>query len=271
MKRAFTLVELLVVITVIVVLLALLAPALDQAIYQAELAVCAARLDAVVGSASIYAMDHKRAYPVRNYSINNRDQRHIAGPHKDTPAIYEDERPILRGYVQLNKMLQDPLSQAIELEDTSANADVLHGYLTWYGWRYLDPTRGNQAQPGMNRLGDRFEWRGQRYSVLASDVDQYQADLQVLFSSHPDRDEKMVRQVLENQGGVPDVIGNIYVSRWRRDPLDRGLLDLNFAYADGSVERLAMLKVNDDSQTVKIPQLAPGTMETTRYVRVPPK
>ena len=34
----FTLIELLVVITIIVVLLALLAPALDQAIYQAELA-----------------------------------------------------------------------------------------------------------------------------------------------------------------------------------------------------------------------------------------
>jgi prepilin-type N-terminal cleavage/methylation domain-containing protein len=132
---AFTLIELLVVVTMIAILLAVLSPALDQAMYQAELSICAAGLATVVGSSVFYAMDHKRAYPVRNYSLNNRDQRHVAGPHKDVPAIYEDERHVLRGYIYLNKMLQCPLSTPIELEETAPNADVLHGYLTWYGWR----------------------------------------------------------------------------------------------------------------------------------------
>jgi prepilin-type N-terminal cleavage/methylation domain-containing protein len=42
-STAFTLIELLVVVTIIVVLLSLLTPALDRAIYETELAVCASQ------------------------------------------------------------------------------------------------------------------------------------------------------------------------------------------------------------------------------------
>lgn len=44
MRTAFMIAEVLVVITIVVVLLSLLARALDQAIYQAELATCAANM-----------------------------------------------------------------------------------------------------------------------------------------------------------------------------------------------------------------------------------
>ena len=63
--RAFTLIELLVVITIIIVLLALLAPALDQAVYQAELAVCGTHLHALGAGLQTYTVDHKRHYPSR--------------------------------------------------------------------------------------------------------------------------------------------------------------------------------------------------------------
>ena len=49
-RAAFTLIELLVVVTIIVVLLALLTPAMDQAIYQGELTACGARLKAVASA-----------------------------------------------------------------------------------------------------------------------------------------------------------------------------------------------------------------------------
>src|SRR5688572_26873229 len=64
-SRAFTLIELLVVITIIVVLLSLLTPALDKAIYQAELAVCGANIKGAYGAITTYAMDNKRRYPHR--------------------------------------------------------------------------------------------------------------------------------------------------------------------------------------------------------------
>ena len=58
--HGFTLVELLVVITIIVVLLALLAPALDKAIEQAERTVCASRLHAWGSAHSQYFFDNRR-------------------------------------------------------------------------------------------------------------------------------------------------------------------------------------------------------------------
>ena len=64
-RHAFTIVELLVVIAVIVVLVAMLAPAMEQAIYRAELTTCASRQHAIVGSAVSYAMSDGRRYAHR--------------------------------------------------------------------------------------------------------------------------------------------------------------------------------------------------------------
>jgi prepilin-type N-terminal cleavage/methylation domain-containing protein len=59
-QGGFTLVELLVVVTIIVILLAMLAPALDSAIEQAERAVCATNLHAFGTASSGYAMNNRR-------------------------------------------------------------------------------------------------------------------------------------------------------------------------------------------------------------------
>jgi prepilin-type N-terminal cleavage/methylation domain-containing protein len=60
MRAAFTLVELLVVITIIVILIALLTPALDRAIEMAERAKCGANLKAWGAGHAQYYLDHKR-------------------------------------------------------------------------------------------------------------------------------------------------------------------------------------------------------------------
>src|SRR5687767_14032615 len=76
-NAAFTLLLLLVVVAIIVVLLALLAPALDQAIYQAEMAVCAVRVRGIAEGATLYAAENKRSYPYRQRFQAN-------GNHKTT-------------------------------------------------------------------------------------------------------------------------------------------------------------------------------------------
>jgi prepilin-type N-terminal cleavage/methylation domain-containing protein len=58
--NGFTLVELLVVVTIIVILPAFLTPALDRAVEAAERAVCAARLHAWGVAISTYSLDHRR-------------------------------------------------------------------------------------------------------------------------------------------------------------------------------------------------------------------
>jgi prepilin-type N-terminal cleavage/methylation domain-containing protein len=59
-SSGFTLVELLVVITIIVILLALLTPALDKAMEATAIAVCATNQHAMHGGVLSYSLDHRR-------------------------------------------------------------------------------------------------------------------------------------------------------------------------------------------------------------------
>src|ERR1041385_8072941 len=62
-RPAFTLVELLVVVTLIVVLLAMLTPALDKAIAITERVVCMSNQKQVAGLIFYYQGDNKRYFP----------------------------------------------------------------------------------------------------------------------------------------------------------------------------------------------------------------
>jgi prepilin-type N-terminal cleavage/methylation domain-containing protein len=72
-RAAFTLVELLVVITIIVVLLALLTPALDKAMSEAERVRCGANQKGLVNACATYAVNSRRRLPAAQGSRNNND------------------------------------------------------------------------------------------------------------------------------------------------------------------------------------------------------
>jgi len=261
---AFTLVELLVVITIIVVLVALLAPAMDTAIYQAELAVCGSHLRVVAGAATVYAAEQRRYYP-------HRPQFSEPGAGWHTPLLYNgddavnaaimyqagaapgkkfDDRILLREILALNATLNDPLTKTIDLEDFAPNAYGYSPYTRWFGWSYRF---SGAALPGMIKLGDRFGWidlTGERRQsdLLAQDHDITHDNNGDSQSAHPDKDGKTAPLVRQNQtfsvNGYPMTTTGSF---WRgKNGQPRGPNDLNYAHADGSVRRRIDVKHRDE-------------------------
>jgi len=92
-NSGFTLVELLVVITIIVILLALLTPAMDKAIYQAELAVCGAKLNGIAAGVTLCASANRRHYPHTGLAYGSPQTAWIGN---GTVAGANDRRGVLR-------------------------------------------------------------------------------------------------------------------------------------------------------------------------------
>ncbi len=257
-RCAFTLIELLVVVAIITILLALLMPALDKAVYQAELTVCGARLKAITTGVTSYATGNKRSYP-------NRPGVTLDGGYQPVFLLDNayDDRVLLRPYMPINTTLEDPLCAKVDLEDTAASVYVFAGYDLWFGWNYHP---NGISQKGMNRMGDRFTW-DRSFNLLAGDYDILQ-DGQFAVGSHPDRDGLMVNSPFQNRTSG----GNICTySQWgASNAKPRGLIDMNFAYDDGSVRRLNGMATNpvDDPRMLRLPYTSnagnarPGDMLT---------
>src|ERR1051325_3060977 len=121
-KRAFTLVELMVVVAIIAVLLALLSPALDNSVYAAQLAQCGANLKAIGSGAITYAFENKKYYPDRglaNLMSQANYQFTFLAPNFLADRTYGqiDCRPQLKAVMSINKQLIDPLCQKVDLEN----------------------------------------------------------------------------------------------------------------------------------------------------------
>ena len=251
-KSAFTIIELLVVVTIIVLLLALISPALSKAIYSSQLTKCGAGpLRTMAAGVIQYAMENKRFYPDRG--IQNLDRRGTVTYLPAMALAYPlqggfDARPPLRPLFSINKMVQCPFVEPVEMDHTEPDINVEASYMMLWGWQYKPAAAGNSpglpgggaAQTGMFKLGDRFEWReGNRnsfYRVLAADMDLIYAEAGSIQGSHPDRDQPSMWQLVAVE--APGFWPRNNLSRWVNNMRDRGLADLNFVYDDGSVLRL---------------------------------
>ena len=246
--RAFTLIELLVVITIIVVLMALLTPALDKAIYQAELATCGAQLKGVISETQLYTLDFKRHYPNR---LNLQNQQTIEITEMGRGW---DLRQIVKGYVRVNS-LTCPLSGKVDIANSLASTTFIFGSYDYFAdWRYFsDP--GYKA---LARVGDKFtsveDGSGavRSFGLLASDREVIGVQAQVQ-SAHPDRDGILGQVVLQDGAdpwgvvSIPGEYDTITIALWRNPGNHtRGTLDRNFGYQDGSILRLSDLAIKPD-------------------------
>ncbi len=237
-KKAFTLVELLVVITIIVVLLSLLAPAMEKAIYQTELAVCGTRHRAVALGATSYAAENKRAYPYRLYNDTTAGLAMLIA----APPDYYDDRPKLRPYFAINATLNCPLIPKIDLEAATVAFSTFN---LWFGFNYH---RGAERWPGMRRLGNRLQYpdsppistpllTGTRYMTPNNGL--------TVEATHPDK--------IGTYYLFPSTDPGTAVNRWRSDDTGHGPIDLNFSFADGSVELIKDVEIGNDERFGRVP------------------
>jgi len=269
--RAFTVVELLVVITIIVVLLALLAPAVDKAVYQAELAACAAKQRGITSGIGAYAMSYRRAYPNR---FINADASYMAGELYHMGDAWDD-RPKLMPFVPL-KMFLDPLCGKVDLSAESNDNDtvITANYDLYFGLRFYD---AGVALRGMMRLGDRLAWGDDRFDVLVMDHDRTY-DGSYAMSSHPDTDGKLAMSIWQStaflDSGIEGVgVLKFTVSRWDMvGRSDRGPVDVNVARSDGSVQRFndfARDQWQKDPRVSRVPNFVNGVNWPVEYNQVP--
>jgi prepilin-type N-terminal cleavage/methylation domain-containing protein len=278
-RGGFTLVELLVVITIIVVLLALLTPALDRAIYQAELAVCGANLKALATASHTYAVAGARSYP-RTHPIRGTARMIRQGM---------DMRPLIRPYASVNGMFNDPFIQSVNYDTTAGEEVWIWSARNWYaGWGII-------GQKPMFKVGDRLTWTNVDYQnvtrnytsrVLAGDRLRWWESETSWSTSHPDSDGLLVEVALDESGSRAEweaggsvqatalragsgVNPNpVVLSEWVNVSPQRGLLDLNFALDDGSVVRFTEVKMHDP-RLARVPHGRGGNPTNDLTDRIP--
>lgn len=257
-RRAFTLVELLVVVTIIVLLMAIMSPAMDRAIYQAQLAVCGSQLKAIATMASNYAMGSRRHYPhrpaLRDPEISMYQPTQLTW---FAPDRRYDDRPTLRPYTAL-RAFNCPLSGRFDVDTRDPDSFVYSNYVLWFGYYYTtltptapvgvptspSPTASRVPQRGLVKLGDRWEFYGESYPWLAGDQDfiSFAFGAYSTWGAHPDKADQSYNTIMQDTPSVAFTAGKNPAGKYATSVWlgPRGPVDINFASSD-----CAVLRFND--------------------------
>jgi len=249
MRYAFTLVELLVVVSVIVVLLALLAPAMDKALYAAEMVKCMANLSATSRAGLVYTADFKRRYPYRSHVIRSQGGSYGAINMNNGTGPNDDDRIIFRNYLDVNAALNCPLNKKLDYVASKTGPGAVNpntlcysDYAMWMGWQV-------GGEKGMFKLGDRFTWRDPRApastarllssNALVSSFAMCWAGGVPAYADHPDNNGLWLERADENGGDWWNATP-LYTITWSTF-LPEGhpyKFNMNFALDDNSVRRI---------------------------------
>lgn len=263
-------------------LLSLLVPAMDKAMYQANLAACGSNLKGIASSVSAYAVASRQSYPDRNQNVNTQKQPHNLALNANTA----DDRLALEGYVETD-LLVDPLCEKVNLArgETHPNSAVFASYNLYFGYGY----NGNG---GMRKIGEKVTYtnnsasppRTYRFTVIAADQDVILSTLAWAHSSHPDADGIMHNRYFQDQPDNDRSIGGVgilapqMVLSWWESPRNhrRGPIEMNTAFADGSVTRYNGVEWDaghpqepSDERMVGVPEFSDGVNYPGWWITLP--
>jgi len=288
-RKGFTLIEMLVVISIIAVLVALIMPAITKARYAATLTQCRASIRQVALAATVYANDSRGWYPY--HLITNRQDAFAGAGGQGKPGSREmmmyfdqlvgqlpngvsvrpDIRPLWRPYIRINNM-HCPFSRPQRLSTNpdgvaySATPNLIFGsYELWAGsqasnestagasWA-TSPLTDRNYTDAMFRIGDVMRYNGKNHSVLVADLDRVStnASTSTFYSAaHPDTGNQLRPVDLLVVPTVGRYYGYYHQSIGYIPA--RGSMDRNFALSDGSVK--TVYGIPSLSKTVNDPRL----------------
>ncbi len=252
-NTGFTLIDLLVVVAIIAILLAMLTPALDRAVYQAELTVCASHHRALASGVTNYALENKRHYPYRPHSDpavpratggGNGWPSWVGGASQ---AVNNDDTLKYRPYFSVNKTLNCPLINQVNFETNG----VWCTYNLWFGFAY-HPASGARGK-GLFKMGDRLEYDDQSVTPTRHVSSSLLSGTRFITinggpfvsATHSDQSDKYYLATDPNNPGV--------LWRWDSSDMGRGPIDLNFSFADLSVRRYDQVEWDDQIRMVHVP------------------
>lgn len=243
-RRAFTLLELLVVIAVITLLMALVMPSLKRARYEAKLLTCRSNLRQIGVAVISHALSADGHYP-------RREVNHIA-THAGACDLYGDgvdDRPMLNKIFPVDSLLICALSPQPKkknfLTSNPPRRWVVCSYELWFG---SEIQRGNTATRQL-RMGDRPVWGGRSFNVLVSDWGRISWGS--LNSAHPDPQSVLSPSISDNPSDTRFTSwgASLAVAQTRK-------IDRNFLLDDGSVSLVRGLNPVNDPRTISVPYYA---------------
>lgn len=241
-KAAFTLVELLVVITIISVLAALLLPSMATAIYQARLVSCGNNLRQVGYGVLQYANDYHGRYPFRPSGLSSPGNQ----PFLLTSRTYDD-RPIIQSYVDIclfSCPLAPGLPQPNLFATKTVSMEMWCSYDLWYGYSFIF----NNPTTAMTRTDKMPVYNGHQFNILASDCHRNGSLGGTRVFSHPDKDDALVSITWDTDQYLFSIWGAMVVD------MSYGLVDRNFLRQDGSLFLLADLAMHPyEPRLVQVP------------------
>lgn len=219
LKPAFTLVELLAVVTIIVLLIAMLLPSLSVALEQARKAKCLAQLRNIGFGMELYRLDFQSAIPARRNWARWADE---TDPNKVVAPEHANAYWGV-GYAPYGTVKENFACPTAYHADAANGETTYEGGLIWITYGF----NGAASTSATATVSPFYTWDGTDYRGARKAQIPNQASMVVAMDSW--------ETMLDNNGDYPFFFDQWYTSEIRRNQYFRHMVGTNLLWADGHV------------------------------------